>query len=400
MYMRLPDGIEWLETSPGNSTETPKCQFLRLNKALYRLRQAPKLWHDEISGFLLSLGLHRSEADGNLYIRSDGILILLYVDDILVLYANESSDKAIDTKNRLMQQYKMSNLGPAKKFLGLKIDRLPDGSITLSQPDYIDSMLQRFNMIDVNTVDTPLHHKTHLDNIPATEREADSALYQSIVGSIMYAALGTRPDIAYAVSVLSRYNSKPYTSHLTAAKRVLRYLKGTADAKLVFPGRASADTPVLIGYTDSDYAMDRADRKSQGGYIFHTNGAPISWQSRKQRLVALSTTEAEYIACSEATREARWLSRLHQQVTGQDDTPLPVHTDSAGALKNITAGTGSAQTKHIDIQYHNSRDLHAREIVKFSYISTDENLADLMTKPLASTKHWHFTTGIGLHTDK
>jgi hypothetical protein len=247
MYMRLPDGIEWLETSPGNSTETPKCQFLRLNKALYGLRQAPKLWHDEISGFLLSLGLHRSEADGNLYIRSDGILILLYVDDILVLYANESSDKAIDTKNRLMQQYKMSNLGPAKKFLGLKIDRLPDGSITLSQPDYIDSMLQRFNMTDANTVDTPLHHKTHLDNIPATEREADSALYLSIVGSIMYAALGTRPDIAYAVSVLSRYNSKPYTSQLTAAKRVLRYLKGTADAKLVFPGRASADIPVLIG---------------------------------------------------------------------------------------------------------------------------------------------------------
>jgi hypothetical protein len=205
----------------------------------------------------------------------------------------------------------MSNLGPAKKFLGLKIDRLPDGSITL--------------------IDTPLHHKTHLDNIPATEREADSALYLSIVGSIMYAALGTRPDIAYAVSVLSRYNSKPYTSQLTAAKRVLRYLKGTADAKLVFPGRASADIPVLIGYTDSDYTMDRADRKSQGGYIFHTNGAPISWQSRKQRLVALSTTEAEYIACSEATREARWLSRLHQQVTGQDATPLPVYTDSAGA---------------------------------------------------------------------
>ena len=137
-----------------------------------------------------------------------------------------------------------------------------------------------------------------------------------------YAALGTRPDIAFAVEALSRYNGKPKKTYLTAAKRVFRYLKGTADSKLVFPSSKAPDN--LIGYMDSDFANDRADRMSQGGYIFHLYGRPTPWQSRKQRLVGISTAEAEYVACSEATREARWLRRLHEQVTGQDAAPVPV----------------------------------------------------------------------------
>ena len=135
---------------------------------------------------------------------------------------------------------------------------------------------------------TPLHHKTRLDIDMSTDREADSTIYQAIVGSLMYAATSTRPDIAYAVAALSRYNSKPYTTHLTTAKRVLRYLKGTSEVGLVFPGRSTSevDTDVLHGYTDSDFAGDRADRKSQGGYFFRAYGAPIDWQSNKQLLVA------------------------------------------------------------------------------------------------------------------
>ena len=142
-----------------------------------------------------------------------------------------------------MHQYKMTDLGPAKRFLGLEIGRSGD-SITLGQQAYIEAILHRFNMQDANTVSTPVCHKIRLDAIPANEKQADIALYQSIVGSLMWAALGTRPDIAYAVAALSRYTTNPYMTHMTAAKRVLRYLKGTSEAKIHFPSRGSTSAIV------------------------------------------------------------------------------------------------------------------------------------------------------------
>jgi len=159
--------------------------FLRLNKALYGLRQAPRLWHQESNGFLQSIGFHRSHPDISLYIRNDGVLILLYVDDILVFYTEEALENALEDKQRLMLQYKMSNLGSAKQFLGLEMDRLADGTITLSQPGYISTSLARFNMQDANPAPTPLHPKNRLDiDTSDAEEEADQAVYQSIVWSL------------------------------------------------------------------------------------------------------------------------------------------------------------------------------------------------------------------------
>jgi len=152
---------------------------------------------------------------------------------------------------------------------------------------FFPDVLKRFGMQDANLAPTPLCHKTRLDIEMSNDREADSAVYQSITGSLMYAATSTRPDIAYAVAALCRYNSKRYVTHMTAAKRVLRYLKGTADIGLVFPSAmesgtsASNSTGILHGYTDSDFAGDRAYRKSQGGFLFRANGATIDWQSKK-----------------------------------------------------------------------------------------------------------------------
>jgi len=394
VYMQLPEGIEWLE--PIAMLSSNRDHFLRLNKVLYGLQQAPRLWHQEIDGFLQSIRFHRSHADVSLYIRNDGVLILLYVDDILVFYADEASEKALEVKQRLMLQYKMSNLGPAKQFLGLEIDRLADGTITLSQPGYISTILTHFNMQDANPAPAPLHPKNRLD-IDASEadEEVDPAEYQSIVGSLMYAAIGTRPDIAFAVAALSRSNIKPYRIHLTAAKRVLRYLKVTANAKLVVPSTTSTDESPLVEYTDSDFAGDRADRKSQGSYIFKAHGAPISWLSLKQGLGAFSTTEAEYIACSDATREAEWLVQLHKDVT--DETAVPtIYCDSNGALKTIYSGVSSPKTKHINIRYQVSRDRQERGIVNFTDISTDDNLVNIMSKALGPDKRQHFATGIGL----
>ena len=230
------------------------------------------------------------------------------------------------------------------------------------------------------------------------EREVDPKGYQAIVGSFMYIALATRPDISYAVSVLSRYSSHPFTSHLTAAKRVLRYLKTTAHHRLHFgdsssgsSGGGGSGSRKLTGYTDSGWANDSKDRRSQGGHVFIVSSGAVSWQSRKQDLIAASTLEAEYITCSEASREARWLQRLQRDIEdqpdGRIDEPLPVYTDSQGALTHITAGITKARTKHIDV----CNRLHARAIVRYDYINTNDNPADILTKALPREKHEKFT---------
>jgi hypothetical protein len=244
---------------------------------------------------------------------------------------------------------------------------------------------------------TPLDDKVKLDLIDESEREADPREYQAIVGSLMYIALIMRPDISFAVAALSRYNSKPFTSHLTVGKKVLRYLKATRDYQLHY----DPHNRNLTGYTDSEWANDSADRKSQGGHIFISNGT-ISSQSQKQDIVAMSTLEAEYIACSEATREGKWLFQLckdikHNQNNENDETkPLPILCDNEGALAHITNAVIKSRTKHIDVCYHNSRHLHTRGIVNYSWISTHENMADILTKALGKPKHEKFTKALGL----
>jgi len=402
IYMVLPEG--WPE---GLDAHAPPI-IVRLRKALYGLKQAPRLWHNDINTFLLFLGFTQSQADPNLYIRSDGILILLYVDDISMMYARtESASKAaIEVKAKLSEKYKITNLGPARQFLGIEIHRDENGTgISLGQKAFITTILKRFHMQDAHGVTTPMDPNVKLDladDRGEKELDKDSVKHsQAIVGSLMYAALATRPDISCAVAALCRYNSRPFTSHMTAAKRVLQYLKATVDFRLHFNGNGSSnDNYGVVGFTDSDWASDSTDRKSQGGHVFLTchDGGAISWQSRKQDLIALSTLEAKYIACSEASREARWLLQLQRDIHGSpsDPSPLPIYCDNQGALTHITTGVIKARTKHIDVCYHNSRDLHARKIVDYSYVHTNDNVADILTKPLTKLKHMKFTKGMGL----
>jgi hypothetical protein len=282
VYMKLPRETAWLDP-----TLAAKTKHVKLLKALYGLKQAPRLWHQSIYTFLLSLGFRQADADPNLYLRR-GVSIILYVDDILVFYRPNDDGAAGSVKAALMQQYKMKDLGHAQQFLGLEIAQSDcRQTITLSQEVYIDTILKRFDMVDAYGVQMPMDPNVRLDCDPQQGGAAiDPTYYQSIVGSLMYAALGTRPDIAYAVAALSRYNSRPLTVHLTAAKRVLRYLKATKAAKLCYTSSADLNhagiSEELHGYTDADWAGDSADRKSQGGFVFAMGGAAISWQSRKQ----------------------------------------------------------------------------------------------------------------------
>ena len=400
VYMTLPPGMEWLD-----SRFSPFGVVLLL-KALYGLKQAPRLWYEEINRFLLSIGLRQSSTDPNLYIGT-GVLLLLYVDDIIL--AHTTPGGGLSVKRQLLGKYKMSDLGVARRFLGLEIHQTSAG-ISLCQEEYILKVLRRFRMESCHAALSPMDPNVRLNNTKCEDRQVTNHKgYLSIVGSLMYAALGTRPDLSYCVTALSRYNAAPLQMHLTAAKRALRYLKGTSNYMLHNSrGPASSDIPsniVIHGFTDSDWAGNELTRKSVGGCVFYTGALVASgvvhWQSKTQTVVALSTLEAEYIACSDAVREAIWVRRLLSDMLGVIALPTVarIGCDNQGALKLIETGVSKQKTKHIDIKYHHIRDEEAKGSVCYYYVPTADNPADLLTKALPAPRHRSLVGLIGLRPE-
>lgn len=206
--------------------------------------------------------------------------------------------------------------------------------------------------------------------------------YQEAVGSLLFAAQVSRPDISYAVSCVSRFNQNPGTAHWAAVKRIFRYLKGTLDKVLTFDGKKSPD---IVGYSDSDWASDVDDRRSTTGYIFVKCNGAISWCTKKQPTVALSTTEAEYMAMSAATQEALWLRGLVSEITSVMD-PIVIFVDNQGALNLALNGSYQPRTKHIDVRHHFIREKVQSKNIQLRYTSTATMVADSLTKPLQSDK--------------
>jgi hypothetical protein len=219
----------------------------------------------------------------------------------------------------------------------------------------------------------------------------DETEYQSLVGSLMYAMTGTRPDLAYAVSQLSQFNARPTSTHLTAAKRVLRYLKGHADLGITY----GDDDDSLNGYCDADWGANE-DRKSISGYLFMLGGGAISWSSKKQSTVALSSTEAEYIALVQAAKESIWLQRLLGELGRTERDHRIMWEDNQGAIALALNPEYHARTKHIDIQYHFIRECVENGRIKLEYIPTADQLADALTKIMPRNRHWELTEGMGM----
>ena len=367
--------------------------IVRLKKALYGLKQAPRLWSIEINSYLLSLGFCQSSVEPSLYI-ADSAILLLYVDDMLIVF--EDISVAEEIKQRLQKKYKMTDLGPVKRFLGMTIERTKNG-YNLHQESYIKSLLSKYGMTDSYDACTPIETHAKLD-IKSGDIDAlvDQKAYLAIVGSLMYAALGTRPDISYTVGLLSRFNSDPRTRHLTAAKRVLRYLKRTKDLKLEYKQTGKK----LQGFVDSDWANEK-DRKSIGGYTFTFGGAAVSWASKKQTIVAQSTEEAEYTAFTEGSREALWIRQLLLDIedTGtlaESTGTTTIYADNQAALKHVRTGGITARNKHFDIRLQHSRDNQAKGTITFEYIKSDDNTADIFTKALPLPAHQRHLEGLGL----
>jgi hypothetical protein len=316
---------------------------------------------------MVSHGYKRTNADHCVYIRQlpEGkfIILLLYVDDMLIVGQDASMIRKL--KEELSKSFDMKDLGPAKQILGMQIVRdRKTKKLWLSQERYVERVLERFNMKEAKPVSTPLasHFKLSKKSCPSTveEREKMAGIpYSSAVGSLMYAMVCTRPDIAHAVGVVSRFLSNPGKDHWEAVKWILRYLRGTSKLCLCFGN----SKPVLEGFTDADMAGDLDGRKSTSGYLFTFAGGAVSWQSKLQKCVALSTTEAEYIAATEACKELLWMKRFLQELDLKQDDYV-VQCDSQSALDLSMNSTYHSRTKHIDIRYHWIRDVIENKLLR------------------------------------
>ena len=268
----------------------------------------------------------------------------------------------------------------------------------LSQEKYIQKVLDRFSMANAKSLGVPLPPHTKLSKLDCPKDDAavhamKGVPYASACGSLMYAMVATRPDIAYAVGVVARYMSNPGKPHWEAVKCILRYLKGTQTLCISY-GVGTLD---LRGYCDADMAGDMDSRKSTSGYVFTLAGGAVSWCSRLQKLVALSTTEAEYISATEAAKEAIWLSRLAKDFGLPSKTPL-LGCDSQSALCLAKNPMFHARTKHIDVRYHFIRQSLEDGLITLVKIPTKDNPADALTKSLARSSHEHCLRLIGVES--
>ncbi|KAK8954235.1 hypothetical protein KSP39_PZI002773 [Platanthera zijinensis] len=286
----------------------------------------------------------------------------------------------------------MKDMGQAQKILGMEIKRdRKRGMLWLSQTWYIHKVMEKFNMTESKPVSTPLGQQFRLSSqqCPDTEGERQKMFgvsYASAVGCFMYVMICTRPDIAQAVSVVSRYMGNPGRQHWEAVKWILRYLNGTKNVGLLF--KKSGVSGVLEGYVDSDYAGDLDRIRSTSGYIFLCGEGPISWKATLQDIVTLSTTEAEYIAAVEAAKEAIWLKGLAKELRISQEA-VKLYCDSQSAICLAKDSVYHARTKHIDVWYHKLREFVAGGDIQLLKAHTEDNIADMLTKPLTGVKFKH-----------
>ena len=389
VYMDIPEGLE-IDTPAEVTNQQIAC---RLIKSIYGLKQSPRAWYGKINTFFHNHGFHRSERDHNVYIHSFFKLILfLYVDDLVITAPRLEDGDWI--RGLLHEECAMTDLGPLTGFLGMEICRNRVlQNLHLSQQRYIDNILDRFGMSMAATVSTPSDPHVRLPASPA-DHVADSInqqRYQAAVGSLMYAMIGIRPDIAFALSIVSQYSYNPGPSHCTAVRRIFRYLSGTRTHGIMY---GAGDCG---GYTDADWGAGE-DRKSIGGYVFLINGGAISWASKKQTSVASSSTEAEYMVLTQGIKESLWLGNLLADIGALKYRKAiqQIQGDNQGALALSKNSEYHARTKHIDIQYHLIRQHVEQGTIELSYCPTHEMTADIFTKPLPRPQFEKHVLGFGL----
>jgi hypothetical protein len=352
----------------------------KINKAIYGLKQASRQWFKRFHDFIHRQGFHQSEVDPCLYTKhtSKGItLVAIYVDDLLI--ASNSSYDSIELQAALSAEFQMKHLGSPTRFLGIQLQRTSSGFL-IHQADLIDRILQRFGVTDVEPASTPMDPKIKFDKCMSGSPSFHGE-YRHAVGCLQYLVTCSRPDIAAPVSILSAYNAAPTVAHWEALLRVLAYLKGTRTLGLSFSKSPHVPSG-LVGFADSTWGSDVSSRRSRTGYLFRLNGHLVSWQSKLQPTVALSTCEAEYMALSSAVQESSFLLQLIASVGFHPIRTALIHQDNKGTLDLAKNPRIKSRTKHIDIKHHFLREKLASGQICLRFTPTADMQADILTKPL------------------
>lgn len=388
VFMEVPDGYR-----QGRETKV-----LQLKKALYGLKQAPRNWNLLIDGFIRKeMDFKATVSDPCLYFRRSRsgrlMMLFLFVDDFKVQYHREDKEEWNQLKSRLVERFKAKDMGEAKYILGMRITRdRKAGTITLDQELYVTKALEKYGFAQCRTAPTPeVVGAAHQEPTEKQAELADRQRYMEIVGTLMYAAISTRPDIAHAVYYLAAHMQEPRKIHMDAVERVLRYLAGCPGLGLVFGSRnqgfadSRGHTQINVdvcAYADADWANDKSDRRSITGWVAKVNDDPISWGSKKQRVVAQSTCEAELYAEGDAINEVLWVRGFVKELGLRTDLGSVIHSDNQSAISVSKNGVKGARTKHVDVKYHFVTETIDRGDVQLKWVPSSQQHADIFTKAL------------------
>jgi hypothetical protein len=386
IYMELPEGLrELLSLAEAQGEDDVVCLLLQ---SLYGLKQASRVWNETIDNHLKTMGFKPADADPCVYTRGEGddeCIVCLYVDDMLIA----SRDKTViaSVKAGIAEKFQIKDLGRARFILGIEIDYdMERRTLSISQQAYSEAIIKKFGQENAKPSLTPLEPGVQLTKADEPQTDEDKATmkskpFRSLIGSLMYLACGTRPDIAVAVAKLSRFLQNPGQAHWDAAIKVVRYLLKTKDVGITYDGMLGTQ---LVAYSDADWAGNRDDRRSVSGLVLMMCGAPVVWRSTFQKTVALSSTEAEYMALSDCVKECVWLRRLLKGMGSEQVDPTVIYEDNQGAMALAKNVGYQARTKHIDIRYHFIREKVASGEVELVYVESKNQLADYLTKGLST----------------
>ena len=390
VYMELPEGYR-------AGREHLVC---KLNKSLYGLKQAPRNWYLLVSKFIASLGFKPTISDPCLFHKRSAtgrlMLFFLFVDDFQISYHIEDKEEWDVSKKALIDRFETKDMGESKWILGMRITRnRAQRTITLDQELYATKALEKYGLTQCKIVATP-GLVGHQDEDEEMKKPADRDRFMEITGTLMYLAISTRPDMAHEVNHLASKMVSPTKKDMSAAERILRYLAGTKDVALIFGsrnggaaagdsrGRATQQTVEVCAYADADWANCKETRRSITGWVAKLNGDPVSWASKKQRTVALSTCEAELYAEAAAIQEVLWLRGVCGELGLHSQTGSIVYGDNQSAIAVSENGVKGERTKHVDIKYHFITETVEQGSVKLKWIPSKEQQADIFTKTLGA----------------
>lgn len=385
------DEVLYMVQPPGHVVRGKESMVCRLRRSIYGLKQSARCWNKCLDAALKNFGFKQSTADACLYtkyVRGKIVYLLVYVDDILVGCMDESEINVV--YNQLKNHFEMTDLGDLSYFLGMEVIRDVRG-YSISLEGYINRTIDKFGLRNAKEAKTPME-TGYVKEEDRSNVFSDSTAYRSLVGALLYISVCARPDIAVSASILGRKVSAPTEADWVAAKRVLRYLKATKGWQLQY-NNAGDD---LVGFSDADWAGDIRSRKSTTGFVYLYAGGAVSWCSRKQTSVTLSSMESEYVALSEASQELVWLLKLLKDIGEPYEGPVTVMEDNQSCITFVGSERTSRRSKHVETREHYVRNLCNDQMLKLKYCPSEDMVADILTKPLSVIKQKKFAKMMGL----